>query len=96
VQDLQQADSESRGLWASAQGDKHMQQRSNSCNMRGADADRLVRHMLCRWYPVAPVEDLDPAKPHPFTLLNLPLVLWADKAGTWHAFADRCPHRCAP
>eukprot|EP00898_Chlorokybus_atmophyticus_P005803 jgi/Chlat1/6223/Chrsp44S05819 len=47
------------------------------------------------WYPVAIVQDLDPAKPTPFTILGQPIVLWRDGSGAWRAFHDRCPHRLA-
>lgn len=48
-----------------------------------------------QWYPVAVVADLDPARPHPNTLLNKKLVLWCDSKGQWQAFRDQCPHRLA-
>ncbi|MQL77467.1 hypothetical protein Taro_009899 [Colocasia esculenta] len=49
------------------------------------------------WYPVSLVEDLDPAVPAPFQLLNRDIVLWKDPAtAEWVAFDDRCPHRLAP
>jgi phenylpropionate dioxygenase-like ring-hydroxylating dioxygenase large terminal subunit len=49
------------------------------------------------WYPVAYLQDLDPARPTPFTLLGDDLVLWWDRAAeTWRAFADVCPHRLVP
>jgi len=49
------------------------------------------------WYPVAYLDDLDPARPSPFTLLGEDLVLWFDRpAGSWRAFADVCPHRLVP
>ena len=50
-----------------------------------------------RWYPVAYLQDLDPAKPTAFTLLEQDLVLWFDrKEARWRAFADVCPHRLVP
>jgi len=50
-----------------------------------------------RWYPVAYLQDLDPAQPSAFTLLEQDLVLWFDrKEGRWRAFADVCPHRLVP
>jgi len=50
-----------------------------------------------RWYPVAYLQDLDPAKPTAFTLLEQDLVLWFDrKESRWRAFADVCPHRLVP
>ncbi|CAK9176093.1 unnamed protein product [Ilex paraguariensis] len=49
------------------------------------------------WYPVSLIEDLDPARPTPFQLLNRDLVLWLDKSTSqWVAFDDKCPHRLAP
>ncbi|WIA30048.1 hypothetical protein OEZ86_000143 [Tetradesmus obliquus] len=47
------------------------------------------------WYPVAAVENLDAAKPNKVTLLGKDYVLWADAAGQWRCFEDRCPHRLA-
>ena len=50
-----------------------------------------------RWYPVAYLQDLDPARPTAFTLLGQDLVLWFDRqGGRWRAFADVCPHRLVP
>ena len=50
-----------------------------------------------RWYPVAYLQDLDPARPSAFTLLEQDLVLWFDRQeGRWRAFADVCPHRLVP
>ncbi|KAG2428911.1 hypothetical protein HXX76_011156, partial [Chlamydomonas incerta] len=49
-----------------------------------------------QWYPVAPLDTMDPSRPHPFTLLGQELVLWRDGGGTWRAFRDACPHRLAP
>ncbi len=50
-----------------------------------------------RWYPVAYLQDLDPARPSAFTLLEQDLVLWFDwQEGLWRAFADVCPHRLVP
>lgn len=46
-----------------------------------------------QWYPVAVLDCLDPARPHPFTLLGRRLVLWRDGSGAWRAFEDACPHR---
>ncbi|HHP7230669.1 MAG TPA: Rieske 2Fe-2S domain-containing protein [Xenococcaceae cyanobacterium] len=49
------------------------------------------------WYPVYYLDDLDPARPTKFTLLNQDIVIWWDnQAQTWRAFQDRCPHRLAP
>jgi len=64
-----------------------------------ADAAQATwrEHWQRRWYPVAAVVDLDPARPSRFTLLQQDLVLWFDRtAQLWRAFADVCPHRLVP
>ncbi len=49
------------------------------------------------WYPVSPVEDLDPKRPTPVTLLGLRLVIWKPSSSdTYRVFLDQCPHRLAP
>jgi len=54
------------------------------------------------WFPVASVLELDPARPTPVQIDGLRLVVWRtpaggdDQEGTWHVFADACPHRLAP
>ncbi|WP_445173288.1 Rieske 2Fe-2S domain-containing protein [Microcoleus sp.] len=49
------------------------------------------------WYPLSPVEDLDPKQPTSVTLLGLRLVIWKPKSSeTFQVFLDRCPHRLAP
>ncbi|MCC5659220.1 Rieske 2Fe-2S domain-containing protein [Nostoc sp. XA010] len=49
------------------------------------------------WYPLSPIEDLDPKKPTPVTLLGLRLVIWKPKSSeTFQVFLDQCPHRLAP
>ncbi|OUL32055.1 Rieske 2Fe-2S domain-containing protein [Nostoc sp. 106C] len=49
------------------------------------------------WYPLSPIEDLDPKQPTPVTLLGLRLVIWKPKTSeTYRVFLDRCPHRLAP
>ncbi|MGJ5674113.1 MAG: Rieske 2Fe-2S domain-containing protein [Nostochopsis sp.] len=49
------------------------------------------------WYPLSPVEDLDPKRPTPVTLLGLRLVIWKPKsAQNYRVFLDQCPHRLAP
>ncbi len=49
------------------------------------------------WYPVAYVQDLDPAQLTRFTLLERGIVIWWEpKAKAWRVFEDKCPHRLAP
>ena len=50
-----------------------------------------------QWWPVAYLQDLDPAKPSRFTLLERDLVIWWDSSGDrWRVFPDVCPHRLVP
>ncbi|ACK71518.1 Pheophorbide a oxygenase [Gloeothece citriformis PCC 7424] len=50
-----------------------------------------------QWYPLSPVEDLDPKRPTPVTLLGLRLVIWKPPSSdTYQVFIDQCPHRLAP
>ena len=49
------------------------------------------------WYPLIPIEDLEPQKPKPITLLGRRLVIWKPtKSETYRVFLDQCPHRLAP
>ncbi|VEP18291.1 Ring-hydroxylating dioxygenase, large terminal subunit [Hyella patelloides LEGE 07179] len=49
------------------------------------------------WYPLLPVEDIDPQKLTTATLLGIPLVIWKQPSSkTYQVFLDRCPHRLAP
>lgn len=49
------------------------------------------------WYPLAPIEDLDPRRPTPVTVLGQRLVIWKPgDAAEYRVFIDRCPHRLAP
>jgi phenylpropionate dioxygenase-like ring-hydroxylating dioxygenase large terminal subunit len=58
---------------------------------------RWQEHWQQRWYPVAYLQDLDPLRPTPFTLLGQDLVLWWEaESSQWRAFADICPHRQVP
>jgi len=50
-----------------------------------------------QWYPLIPIEDLEPHKPKPMTLLGKRLVIWKPtKSETYRVFLDQCPHRLAP
>jgi phenylpropionate dioxygenase-like ring-hydroxylating dioxygenase large terminal subunit len=60
----------------------------------GPDGDRF--DAMEAWYPVYYLRDLDRAKPAAFTLLDIDLVLWWDRASeSWRAMEDQCPHRLA-
>lgn len=48
------------------------------------------------WWPIMPVDYLDPAKPNAATVMGINLVLWRDGGGSWQVWRDACPHRCAP
>lgn len=50
-----------------------------------------------QWYPLLPLEDINPQKPTTATLLGIPLVIWKSTSSpTYQVFLDRCPHRLAP
>jgi phenylpropionate dioxygenase-like ring-hydroxylating dioxygenase large terminal subunit len=49
------------------------------------------------WYPLSPIEDLDPQHPVPVTLLGIRLVIWKPQSSeNYSVFLDQCPHRLAP
>ena len=49
------------------------------------------------WYPLTPIEDLDPKRPTPVTVLGLRLVIWKPiYSENYQVFLDQCPHRLAP
>lgn len=49
------------------------------------------------WYPLSPIEDLDPEIPVPVTLLGIRLVIWKPRySENYQVFLDVCPHRLAP
>ncbi|HEY9660119.1 MAG TPA: Rieske 2Fe-2S domain-containing protein, partial [Allocoleopsis sp.] len=49
------------------------------------------------WYPLTPIEDLNPQKPTAVTVLGKPLVIWKPPAEeNYRVFYDQCPHRLAP
>ncbi len=49
------------------------------------------------WYPLSPIEDLDPEIPVPVTLLGIRLVIWKPRySQNYQVFLDVCPHRLAP
>lgn len=47
------------------------------------------------WYPACTSDELR-GEPVALTLMDLPLVVFRDDAGTPHALVDRCPHRNVP
>jgi phenylpropionate dioxygenase-like ring-hydroxylating dioxygenase large terminal subunit len=55
---------------------------------------------LQHWYPVSPLEDLDPDRPTPVELLGRRFVIWkpggARSGESFRVFLDLCPHRLAP
>ena len=49
------------------------------------------------WYPLSPIEDLEPKRPTPVILLGMRLVVWKPTSSeTYQVFFDQCPHRLAP
>lgn len=48
------------------------------------------------WYQAAWSEEVAPGAPLVRTLLDIPILLFRDDAGTLHAIHDQCPHRFAP
>ncbi len=70
--------------------------------------ERMIREtpperfdFLPHWYPVTPLEDLDPGRPTAVELLGLRFVIWKPGAGRdpaepFRVFLDVCPHRLAP
>lgn len=54
-------------------------------------------NFLQHWYPISPIEDLDPKVPTPITLLGRQFVIWKPKfSDRYRVFLDQCPHRLAP
>lgn len=49
------------------------------------------------WYPIVPLEDLDPERPIAIILLGQRMVVWKPRFSTaYRVFVDQCPHRLAP
>jgi phenylpropionate dioxygenase-like ring-hydroxylating dioxygenase large terminal subunit len=75
--------------------DKAIDEATDRSAPGGQDPTRF--DVLQAWYPVFYVRDLDRAKPQAFTLLDIDLVIWWDRAAQqWQAFEDKCPHRLVP
>ena len=50
-----------------------------------------------QWYPIAPLEDLDPRRPTSVMLLGQRFVIWKPPhSEQYRVFRDECPHRLAP
>jgi len=47
------------------------------------------------WYAAARSDELPAKRPRPGVVLGIRIALWRDRAGTAHAFFDRCLHRNA-
>jgi phenylpropionate dioxygenase-like ring-hydroxylating dioxygenase large terminal subunit len=57
----------------------------------------LTFNFFQNWYPISPIEDLDPDCPTPIVLLGRKVVVWKPRFSTQYCvFLDRCPHRLAP
>ena len=48
------------------------------------------------WYPMSPVDFLDPKVPNKMKLLGRSMVAWRAGDGEWAVADDSCPHRMAP
>jgi phenylpropionate dioxygenase-like ring-hydroxylating dioxygenase large terminal subunit len=48
------------------------------------------------WYPLTPLEDLDPSRPTAVELLGRKYVIWKPPDEGYRVFLDLCPHRLAP
>lgn len=49
------------------------------------------------WYPISPIEDLDPTIPTSVVLLGQRVVVWKPPTSNqYRVFLDQCPHRLAP
>lgn len=59
----------------------------------GAETEQGGYDWFRAWYPLTPVEYLDPKKPQGIQLLGKKLVLWKDETGNWSCLEDVCPHR---
>jgi hypothetical protein len=71
---------------------------SSAAHAAAADEQAAQRPFVWtrHWWPLMPVDYLDPGRPNPVMLMGLPLVAWRDGGGAWRVFHDACPHRLAP
>ncbi|HIK11807.1 MAG TPA: Rieske 2Fe-2S domain-containing protein [Oscillatoriaceae cyanobacterium M33_DOE_052] len=57
----------------------------------------LTFNFFQHWYPIAPIEDLDPECPTSVMLLGRRFVVWKPRSSDQYCvFVDQCPHRLAP
>lgn len=57
----------------------------------------VIFNFFQHWYPISPLEDLDPERPTAIVLLGNRFVVWKPRGADRYAvFVDRCPHRLAP
>ncbi|WP_088888845.1 aromatic ring-hydroxylating dioxygenase subunit alpha [Leptolyngbya ohadii] len=57
----------------------------------------LTFNFFQHWYPISPIEDLDPARPTSVVLLGQRVVVWQSRSSNRYCvFRDQCPHRLAP
>jgi len=57
----------------------------------------LTFNFFQHWYPISPIEDLDPNCPTAFVLLGRRVVVWKPRLlDQYSVFFDQCPHRLAP
>lgn len=57
----------------------------------------LTFNFFQHWYPISPIEDLDPAHPTSVVLLGQRVVVWKPRSSSQYCvFLDQCPHRLAP
>jgi phenylpropionate dioxygenase-like ring-hydroxylating dioxygenase large terminal subunit len=48
------------------------------------------------WYPMSPMQFLEPDEPNPMKVLGRSVVAWKAEGGVWKVVEDSCPHRMAP
>lgn len=57
----------------------------------------LAFNFFQHWYPISPIEDLDPGRPTAIVLLGQRIVVWKPRfSNQYCVFLDQCPHRLAP
>jgi phenylpropionate dioxygenase-like ring-hydroxylating dioxygenase large terminal subunit len=57
----------------------------------------LTFNFFQHWYPISPLEDLNPNRPTPIVVLGRRVVVWKPRfSNQYCVFLDQCPHRLAP